>query len=107
MRPIYLRLEERTKAHALVVMLAYRIIQHLQHCWRDFNLTVEEGVTLLSSHCLMDVLISNKTIYSEVPIPRDDLEKLFSAADVSLPSSISYSGVTVSTKKKLQNERVS
>ena len=32
-RPIFLRLEARTRAHAFVVMLAYQIIQYLAACW--------------------------------------------------------------------------
>ena len=41
-RPIFLRREERTRAHALVVMLAYQIIRYLASCWSAFDVTVEE-----------------------------------------------------------------
>src|SRR5262249_45075559 len=32
-RPIFVRREARTRAHAFVVMLAYQIIQYLTACW--------------------------------------------------------------------------
>src|SRR5215831_16845326 len=39
-RPIFLRLEARTRAHAFVVMLAYQIIQYLASCWSPLDITV-------------------------------------------------------------------
>jgi transposase len=39
MRPWYVRIEESTRGHALVVMLAYLIIHYLQQVWAGFNLT--------------------------------------------------------------------
>ena len=33
LRPVQVRLETSTRGHALVVMLAHRLIQELQHCW--------------------------------------------------------------------------
>ena len=43
MRPVYLRDEDRTRGHALVVMLAYLLVQALRRRWRDIDLTVQEG----------------------------------------------------------------
>src|SRR6266699_133600 len=40
-RPIFLRLADRTRAHAFVVMLAYQIIQYLASCCSAFDVTVE------------------------------------------------------------------
>ncbi len=54
-RPIFLRLEERTRAHALVVMLAYQIIRYLASCWSAFDVTVEEGLQALTTLCLIEV----------------------------------------------------
>ena len=106
MRPIYLRLEEHTRAHAFVVMLAYKIIQHLAECWKEFDLTVEEGIKKLSALCLIEVHVKNVAAYNQLPIPRDDVTALLSAAKVTLPKAITASGVKVSTKKKLQSERI-
>src|SRR5262247_2450133 len=52
-RPIFLRLEARTRAHALVVMLAYQIIRYLASCWSAFDVTVEEGLHALTTLCLV------------------------------------------------------
>lgn len=105
MRPIYLRLAERTRAHALVVMLAYKIIQYLADCWRNFDLTVEEGIRQLATLCLTQVRVNSTPAYNQVPVPRDDIAALLNTAKLSLPKAIKALGVKVSTKKKLQSER--
>jgi len=58
-RPIFLRLAERTRAHAFVVMLAYQIIQYLALCWSPFDCTVEEGLRALTTLCLVEVAPKN------------------------------------------------
>src|SRR5262249_51287566 len=55
MRPIFLRLEERTRAHAFVVLLAYQIIRYLASCWSAFDVTVAEGLQALTTLCLVEV----------------------------------------------------
>src|SRR6185503_15735491 len=55
MRPIFLRREARTRAHALVVMLAYQIIHYLASCWSVLDVTVEEGLQALATLCLVEV----------------------------------------------------
>src|SRR5438128_2142140 len=54
-RPIFLRLEARTRAHAFVVMLAYQIIRYLAACWNAFDVTVAEGLHALTTLCLVEV----------------------------------------------------
>ena len=49
MRPLFLRREARTRGHAFVVELAYRMIQTLSKQWRQLDLTVEQGIDLLST----------------------------------------------------------
>ena len=55
MRPLFLRREARTRGHAFVVELAYRMIQTLSKQWRQLDLTVEQGIDLLSTHCAMSL----------------------------------------------------
>src|SRR5262249_41504039 len=62
-RPIFLRLEARTRAHAFVVMLAYQIIQYLTACWSSLDLTVEEGLHALATLCLVEVSPHNAPSY--------------------------------------------
>jgi len=105
-RPIFLRLAERTRAHAFVVMLAYQIIQYLTACWSTFDLTVEEGLQALATLCLIEVSPKNALSYHCIPTPRDAIARLLHSADIKLPKVFSLSGTHVSTKKKLQSERL-
>jgi hypothetical protein len=107
MRPIFLRLEERTRAHAFVVMLAYQIIRYLASCWSAFDVTVAEGLQALTTLCLVEVAPPNAPSYHCIPTPRDTIARLLHSADITLPKAFSLSGTRVSTKKKLQSERLS
>jgi transposase len=51
MRPIYVRTEEHTRGHVLVVMLAYLIRRELSKAWAGLNVTVEEGLAQLTTLC--------------------------------------------------------
>jgi transposase len=105
-RPIFLRREARTRAHAFVVMLAYQIIQYLTACWSPLDLTVEEGLQVLATLCLVEVSPKNAPSSHCIPTPRDPIARLLRSADITLPKVFSLSGVRVSTKKKLQSERI-
>src|SRR5216683_1820795 len=105
-RPIFLRLEARTRAHAFVVMLAYQIIQYLTSCWSNFDLTVEEGLQALTTLCLVEVSPKTAPSYHSIPTPRDAIAALLHRADIKLPKAFSLSGTRVSTKKKLHSERL-
>src|SRR6266700_1574337 len=70
-RPIFLRREERTRAHALVVMLAYQIIRYLASCWSPLDITVEEGLHALTTLCLVEVSPTQAPSYHCIPTPRD------------------------------------
>jgi len=105
-RPIFLRLEARTRAHAFVVMLAYQIIQYLTACWSALDCTVEEGLQALATLCLIKVSPQNAPSYHCLPTPRDTLAHLLHNADLKLPKAFSLSGTRVSTKKKLPSERL-
>ena len=105
-RPIFLRLEARTRAHAFVVMLAYQIIRYLASCWHAFDVTVEEGLHALTTLCLVEVSPHNAPSYHCIPTPRDAIVRILHSADIKLPKVFSLSGTQVSTKKKLQSERL-
>src|ERR671935_422731 len=105
-RPLFLRREARTRAHALAVMLAYQIIRYLASCWSAFDVTVAEGLHALTTLCLVEVAPKNASSYHCLPTPRDTIARLLHSADIKLPKVFSLSGVRVSTKKKLQSERL-
>ena len=105
MRPIHVRLADRTRGHALVVMLAYRIVQELANRWQNINLTVEEGITELAQVCAMEMRINNKPFCNRIPEPRTSIKELLKKADVCLPEVFSGSGKKVATRKKLTERR--
>jgi hypothetical protein len=105
-RPIFLRLEARTRAHAFVVMLAYQIIRYLASCWSAFDVTVAEGLHALTTLCLVEVAPQHAPSYHCIPTPRDAIARLLHSADITLPKAFSLSGTRVSTKKKLPSERL-
>jgi hypothetical protein len=105
-RPLFVRREARTRAHALVVMLAYQIIRYLASCWSAFDVTVAEGLHALTTLCLVEVAPQHAPSYHCLPTPRDALARLLHSADITLPKAFSLSGVRVSTRKKLQSERM-
>jgi len=105
MRPIHVRLEASTRGHALVVMLAHRLIQELQQDWAGENLTVEEGLKQLSSLCVTEVLVNGAVKDQLLPEPRVQVKKLMALAQVEMPKKLRYTGRIVPTKKNLKQSR--
>ena len=105
MRPVYLRAENRTRGHALVVMLAYLIAQALRLRWRDIDLTVQEGLDRLASLCLVEVSFGGRPSYHQIPTPRDDVRQLIEAAGVAIPAALPLAPARVATKRKLPQRR--
>jgi hypothetical protein len=106
LRPIHVRLEASTRGHALVVMLAHRLIQELQHAWAGENLTVEEGLKQLSSLCVTEVMVNGTVKDQLLPEPRAQVKKLMELLKVEMPKKLHYTGRIVPTKKNLKQSRV-
>jgi len=104
-RPIHVRLEDRTRGHAFVVMLAYRITQELARRWSHLNLTVQEGINQLTTLCSQEVFINGKPHCHKIPQPDESIRRLYEAAGIRLPAALPNKGVRVATKKKLQKRR--
>lgn len=104
-RPIHVRLADRTRGHALVVMLAYKIVQELANRWRNIELTVQEGINELSQVCAIEIRVNNKPFANRIPNPRDSIKKLLTGAGVHLPEIFSASAKKVATRKKLVERR--
>jgi hypothetical protein len=105
MRPVHVRLESSTRGHVLVVMLAHRLIQELQHCWAGENLTVEEGIKQLSSLCVTEVMVNGIVRDQVVPEGRSQVKRLMELAKVAPPKKLRYTGRIVPTKKNLTKSR--
>ena len=107
MRPIHVRLEERTRGHALVVMLAYRLVAELAQRWASLNETVEEAIEELSTLCAHEVWIDGEVRCAKIPKPRQSVARLLELAGVILPEAFPCRGIKVATKKKLHENRIS
>ena len=105
LRPIHVRLASRTRAHAFVVMIAYRIVKELSLQWQNMNVTVQEGINELTTLCASEVLINGAVKINDIPEPRKSVKRLLDAAKVRLPKFLPCSGINVTTKKKLQENR--
>lgn len=62
MRPVYVRKEESTKAHAFIVMLSLLLQRELERSWVDLDITVEEGIDELASIHVQDVYVGSTKI---------------------------------------------
>ena len=107
LRPIHVRREVSTRGHALVVMLAYRLVQALAQRWRELDLTVAEGLQQLSSLCALEVVVGGQNACLRIPEPSAEVARLIELARVRLPKMFRSGGVNVATKKKLPEHRIS
>lgn len=105
MRPIHVRLKDRTRGHAFVVMLAYLLVRELAKRWRDLDVTVQEGIDLLGTLCATRVVIKGKPGCNRIPNPAAPLQRLLDAARVTLPEALPDKGIVVATRKKLPQRR--
>jgi transposase len=105
MRPWYVRIEKSTRGHALVVMLAYRIIRHLQQAWSKLNITVKEGLKQLATLCSIQIVVKGKAACHQIPSPRQQSAELLKAADIHLPKALPHLGAHVVTRRKLTERR--
>ncbi len=105
-RPIYVRQENRTRGHAFITMLAYLLRLELKVAWRDFDMTVQEGLKQLSTLCAVENEINGRsTAFLTVPAPRDRLAGLLEALNIEPPTTLPRRTAKVDTKRKLQSRR--
>ena len=104
-RPVHVRTASHTRGHVFVVMLAYLIVAELARCWRELEVTVNEGIRQLDTLCATQLLVKGKMICNQIPHPRPFLQPLLKAAQVTLPEVLPSTGVTVTTKKTLTSRR--
>jgi transposase len=104
LRPIHVRKKPRTRAHVFIAMLSYIIEKHLREKWIDLNVTVEEGIHELSSINCITVQVG-AVKYNSIPKTRELGSELIRALGVTLPNAIPNRGITVATRKKLNDKR--
>ena len=86
-RPLYLRREDRTRAHVFVTMLAYMIERKLSEYWKEADLTVKEGLDALTTVITGTIEIANIKINTTIK-PSGICKKLFSLAKIIAPNQI-------------------
>jgi hypothetical protein len=86
----------------LCTLLAYRLVQELQACWRTLDCTVEEGLRQLDSLCITEVWVCGKISGLLVPNGRANVAKLLELAQVEIPRTIKPNKANMHTKTKLK-----
>jgi hypothetical protein len=106
-RPWFVITEENTQAHALTCMLALKVRRHWERAWWDLNLTVEEGLEILGTLCVTELVHaeSGAVVARQVPEPNEKVKQLLDALKLTLPSMAPEAHVEVGTRKKIQEER--
>jgi transposase len=101
-RPIFVRSEESTRGHLLVVMLAHMIIRELRKAWESFNKTVEEGLGELSLLCRQTIKYSGGKAIDCIPVPNQGMSKLLKTLNINMPQAIEEKTVRVVTRRKVR-----
>ena len=104
LRPVHVRKKTRTRGHAFIVMIGYIIEKYLREKWKDINITVEEGISELSSINSMEIQVG-AVKYNQIPQARDIGSKLLNALSIKLPEAIPHTNIQVTTRKKLELKR--
>lgn len=105
LRPVHVRTAPSTRAHVLVVMLAYMIRRELSRAWAPFDLTVEEGLDQLKTLCSTEVKIKGAGACLRIPTPRPQSRQLLEALGITLPQALPHRDLPVVTRKKLSENR--
>ena len=104
-RPIYVRTEDHTRGHILVVMLAYLIRRELSRAWTSLDVTVEEGLHQLQTLCSTEIKVKGGGSCLRIPNPSGPLAALLKALNVRLPEALPHTDTRVVTRKKLPEQR--
>jgi transposase len=91
-RPIFVRKKKRTEGHIFIVMLSYMIFKYLTKKWKDFNLTVEEGINELSTVCMEKIILDDIEV-TYIPEPREIGVCLLKKLNITLLKICSGSGI--------------
>jgi hypothetical protein len=105
LRPWFVTGEASTRGHALVVMLAYKIVRYLRRRWQSFDIEVLEALEALQQITLDKVQIAGYPAFQRVPTPRPALRQWLAAADIELPQTLPHLGIRVVTRKNLSQSR--
>lgn len=103
-RPIHVRTPESTKGHLFVTMLAHLIVRELRQAWREENVTVQEGLEILSNICQNSIRCSDEVSIKMISNPSEPAARLLEALKIKLPKTIKEANVCVVTRKKTRKQ---
>lgn len=104
LRPIHVRTKSHTHGHVFVVMLAYLIRCRLEQAWRHLDITVEEGISVLSSLSAVTICETPGLAVEKIPEPSGVTKQLLEALECKLPEKFVSTQLDVDTRKKLKKE---
>ncbi len=105
LRPVFVKKEVSTKGHVFAIMLALLLQRELEQCWRELDITVEEGIDELGTICANEFRVGKVTI-NDIPKPRKRVAELLKNASVVLSSRLPAHTPIVHTKNKLASKRI-
>ena len=94
-RPVFLRDKNRTRGHVLCCMLALKLSREMERRLRDsfgttdsnpHAITLSDALASLSSLCLLQYGIDEKTIVTKLPQPSANQKPILTALGVTLPT---------------------
>ena len=86
-RPVYLRREDRTKAHVFITMLAFMIEKKLAEYWENMKISVTEGLNALTTLTVNTLSIGKENITSTTK-PGGISKKLIEKINIAIPEKI-------------------
>lgn len=101
-RPLYVHREKSTYGHVFVVMLAYMIVRHLAWHWGKINLTVEEGLGLLSKLSAQELHVPGRDPQICIPTPTARGQQLLDCLGIQLPKTLSMVNVPIKARKAVR-----
>jgi transposase len=104
-RPVYVRTEDHTRGHVLVVMLAYLVRRELSRAWTALDVTVEEGLEQLQTLCSTEIKLEGGGSCLRIPTPSVASRALLDALKIRMPEALPHTDTRVVTRKKLPEQR--
>src|SRR5437016_3923124 len=104
-RPVYVRTEDHTRGHVLVVMLAYLVRREFSRAWAALDVTVEEGLQQLQTLCSTEIKLEDGGSCLRIPTPSVASRALLDALKIRMPEALPHTDTTVVTRKKLPEQR--
>ena len=102
-RPIHVRTPGSTRGHLFVTMLAFMIVRELRLAWKNENLTVEDGLRILSLICQNSIKCSDDVSVEKISNPSKEAARLLEALNIQLPKTINGTKVRVVTRHKTKS----